>query len=136
MKTKNLRLILAIALIAGSMLLFTSARFFGGSSYAEVLGIDVTGQDYIDGIYTGTADGFRPGIIVEVTISGGAVTSVVVVEHNELGRQYWYRPVEELPLSIIELQSTAVDTISGATATSKGILAAVEDALTQAQPLR
>ncbi len=132
-KMSKVSLAVTILLVAGITMLFSSARFFGHASYAEVLGINVTEQSYTDGIYTGTADGFRPGIVVEVAIEESSVASVTVTEHHEIGPMYWSRPVSLIPASVVEQQSTAVDTISGATATSKGILAAVEDALGKAQ---
>lgn len=89
---------------------------------------------YIDGIYTGVADGFGPDLTVEVVIKDGLIRSVTVVDHNEHNKRYWGLPVEQIPVEIIETQSTDVDSISGATMTSEGIKKAVDNALVQAKP--
>ncbi len=87
---------------------------------------------YQDGIYQATAEGFRPGLTVEVEILNDKIVRVEVIKHNEVNERYWGRPVEYLPQCIIEAQSTDVEAISGATYTSRGIIAAVDKALTQA----
>lgn len=87
---------------------------------------------YIDGTYQGTADGFRPGLTVEVQIKNDEIISVKVISHNEVKERYWKYPVENMPNWIVEAQSTDVDTVSGATYTSRGIINAVNDALGKA----
>ena len=85
--------------------------------------------DIADGTYMGEAMGFNPGLIVEVTVVDNRIENVEVLEHNEHGREYWGRPVAEIPVSIVAAQSTQVDVVSGATMTSNGIIKAVENAL-------
>lgn len=87
---------------------------------------------YKDGVYQGTAAGYRPGIVVEVTIEGGKIASVTVVTHHEKGKNHWGTPVAQIPQAIVDAQSTNVDSISGATRTSEGIKNAVNDALLKA----
>lgn len=87
---------------------------------------------YKDGVYTGTGTGYRPGLVVEVVIEKDTIISVTVVSHNEKNEQFWGVPVQLIPQLIVEAQSTSVDTVSGATMTSRGIIAAVNDALEQA----
>lgn len=87
---------------------------------------------YQDGVYQGTGTGYRPGLVVEVTIQYGSITSVTIIDHNEKNEMYWGVPIEEIPKTIVEAQSTDVDSISGATMTSDGIKQAVEDALSKA----
>ncbi|MDC7235132.1 MAG: FMN-binding protein [Spirochaetales bacterium] len=99
------------------------------SDYSKPVGMDLSSLELEDGIYTGSADGFRPDLTVEVTVSGGEVTAIEIVDHNEIGRQYWQRPMDLIPAVIIEEEQTNVDAVSGATATSKAIMAAVENAL-------
>ena len=89
-------------------------------------------EKYIDGTYEGEATGFRPGLKVEVVIANGLIESVVVTDHNEVKQKYWGRPVQLIPQEIVDAQSTDVDIVSGATFTSRGIMKAVEDALSQA----
>lgn len=90
------------------------------------------GNVYSDGTYTGTATGFQPGLIVSVTIKDNEITAVSVTDHNEMNSRYWSTPVSVIPKRIVEAQSTDVDTITGATFTSTGIINAVNDVLRQA----
>jgi len=85
-----------------------------------------------DGIYQGEATGYRPGLMVEVAVENGSVSSIQILEHHELNSRYYTRPLQEIPQSIIDSQSLDVDTIAGATKTSVGVLNAVNDALTEA----
>jgi len=87
---------------------------------------------YIDGTYQGTGVGYGPGLVVEVVIENDLIISVTVIEHHEQKEKYWGKPVKVVPQCIIETQSTDVDTISGATRTSNGIIEAVNDALQKA----
>lgn len=59
------------------------------------------------------------------------MTGVKVIECSEtIG--VGDRAIEQLPFVILDTQSTEVNLISGATVTSKAIIAAVNDALSQA----
>lgn len=87
---------------------------------------------YKDGVYEGTATGYRPGLVVQVVIENGQIANVTVTDHNEKNEHFWGVPVELIPQLIVESQSTDVDTVSGATMTSKGIMNAVNDALSKA----
>lgn len=90
---------------------------------------DLSALTLSDGVYTGEAVGYQPGLVVEVTVKDQMIASVEVIEHNEVKRQFWGRPVQEIPVAIVKEQSTDVDVVSGATFTSIGIMHAVEDAL-------
>ena len=81
---------------------------------------------------TETVSGHNGKIIVEVTADGGRIAAVKVLKHEEtpgLGAV----AVEKLPAEIVKSQSTKVDTISGATVTSKAILLAVDTAMAKAR---
>lgn len=101
----------------------------GKSNYTEPVGMDLSELAIEDGLYTGTANGFRAGLIVEVSIVEGKISNIEVIDHNEVGRQYWQTPVNIIPGVITERKQSKVDVVSGATATSKAIMSAVEDAL-------
>lgn len=88
------------------------------------------GKKFKDGIYTGTGMGFRDDIHVEVTISGNRITRIAVTKHKE--DQPYMRNAMKLISGIIAKQSINVDTVSGATYSSKGIITAVKDALKKA----
>ena len=90
-------------------------------------------QIYNDGIYQGIGEGFRPGLTVEVEIKNDEIIRVEVISHNEAKQRYWGYPVENMPKWIVDDQSTDVDTVSGATYTSRGIIEAVDNALDKAR---
>lgn len=93
--------------------------------------IDTSTTDYKDGTYSGTASGYAPNLKVDVTISSGKISNIEIVSHNE-SPGFYERAFETVPNEIIQSQSTDVDTVSGATYSSKGIINAVEDALQDA----
>ena len=85
---------------------------------------------YKDGIYYGTGTGFGGPLKVKVEISDGKITSIQIVENSD-GSSYISK-ASALISSIISKQSTNVDTVSGATYSSVGIIQAVRNALSQA----
>lgn len=85
---------------------------------------------YKDGTYYGTGTGFGGTLKVKVEISGGKITSIQIME-NQDGSEYISK-ASALINTIIQNQSTNVDTVSGATYSSAGIIQAVRNALSQA----
>ena len=99
------------------------------SSLAEI----AAAQDasaYKDGTYYGTGKGFAGTMKVKVDISGGKIASISIVSTKD-GNSY-VKSASSLLDTIVEKQSTNVDTVSGATFSSRGIIAAVRSALSQA----
>ena len=86
---------------------------------------------YKDGTYSGSATGFAGTLQVNVQISNDVITSITITSHNDTPG-FADRALEEIPSKIIASQSTNVDVISGVTYTSKGIINAVNDALSKA----
>lgn len=83
------------------------------------------------GTYTAEAEGFHGTIKLEVTVDAEAITGIEVVEHSETaGIGEAALPV--LVESVLEHQTTGVDSVAGATVTSEAFKAALTDALTQA----
>ncbi|MEA4998968.1 MAG: FMN-binding protein [Candidatus Limiplasma sp.] len=94
-------------------------------------GITVEGT-YTDGTYTAQAEGFAGPLTVEVTIAGGAITAVTLLETADTEGIY-NTAVDSVIPAIIEANTVSgVDAKSGATYSSNGILTAVADALAQA----
>ncbi len=83
------------------------------------------------GTYTAAAKGMGGDVTVEVVVTADEITGVKVVSHKETPG-ISDLPIEQIPAKIIETQSLAVDTVSGATITSTALLTAVTDCLTQA----
>lgn len=85
---------------------------------------------YKDGTYYGTGKGFAGTMKVKVDIAGGKIASISIVSTKD-GDSY-VKSASSLLDTIVEKQSTNVDTVSGATFSSRGIIAAVRSALSQA----
>jgi len=99
---------------------------------ADNINKTLLGATFKDGIFTGEADGFRPGLKVSVEVKDNKITSIEILEHNEVNSRYYQKAFDTIPQSILDSQSTEVDATSGATFTSIGIMNAVNDALSQA----
>lgn len=107
------------------------------------------------GTYTGQATGYAGTIVVEVTVTEDAISSIKYVDSvgksNELIpsiEEFYYAHyawavqndspqiietvTNVLPDRIVNAQSLSVDAVTGATATSNGFIGAVKDAVIQA----
>ena len=87
---------------------------------------------YKDGDYTGSAQGFGGAITVQVTLKDDEITDIQVTSAPGEDSAYLSQG-EGVISSIISAQSTDVDTVSGATFSSTGIINAVVDALGKAE---
>ena len=87
---------------------------------------------YKDGTYTGSAQGFGGAIDVQVTLKDDEITDIQVTGASGEDSAYLSQ-AQSVISSIISAQSTDVDTVSGATFSSTGIINAVVDALGKAE---
>lgn len=85
---------------------------------------------YRDGTYYGIGTGFGGTMKVCVVVSGGKIASIDIVEDNDTPS--YFSSASSLISTILSTQSTNVDTVSGATYSSRGIIEAVRSALSQA----
>ncbi len=98
-----------------------------GNKATEPKKTDFSGVILPNGDYDGKATGYGGTISVSVKVANNKIAKVTINSHSETGS--YFRKAEKLLDTIVEKNSTNIDTISGATITSKGILAAVENAL-------
>ncbi|MCQ1529329.1 4Fe-4S binding protein [Lutispora saccharofermentans] len=102
-------------------------HLFAGSLH----GADIRLGSLRDGTYQGEARGFAGKILTEITITEGRIAEIKIIEHHE--SKGWYEEVfMMLPKEIIKKQSLQVDSISGATKTSKGLIRSVANAVNKA----
>lgn len=87
---------------------------------------------YKNGTFEGSGTGYGGTITVQVTLQDDTITDVSVTSAPGEDSAYLAQG-ENVISSIISEQSTDVDTVSGATFSSTGILEAVNDALTKAE---
>lgn len=103
----------------------------GGDSSPSKLDKDTYTGSYKDGTYTGTGKGFKGTVTANVTISGGKITKIDVSGSDDAA--YFGKAKNGIINKMISSQSTNVDTVSGATYSSNGIITAVRNALKKAQ---
>lgn len=86
---------------------------------------------YKDGQYEGSANGNGGPIDLKLTVSDGRISEVEVIGHKDT-QILSDAAFETLLKGVVDTQSVNFDSISGATVTSYGIMAAVKDALKKA----
>jgi len=90
-------------------------------------------ETYKDGTYEGSGTGFRGATTtVSVAVKDGKITDVTTISYGD-DRPFYSRAFETVSEEIKSIQSTEVDSVSGATFSSMGIMSAVEDALSKAK---
>jgi uncharacterized protein with FMN-binding domain len=78
-----------------------------------------------DGSYTGAYDAIFIAAKVDVTVKNNKIVDIKLLYHkNERGKR-----AEVIPERVVQAQSLQIDTVSGATNSSKVILKAIENAL-------
>jgi uncharacterized protein with FMN-binding domain len=109
----------------------------GTDGTGSTTGSGTTSSGLKDGTFTGDAASTRYGPVqVQVTVSGGSIASVDVVEYpneNPRDRQINQQAVPMLVSETTSAQSAQIDMISGATYTSRGYQQSLQSALDQAK---
>jgi uncharacterized protein with FMN-binding domain len=116
-KSKIAQIVFACVLIAGC-----------STAYKSLTAKMPDLEPIADGVYRGNYDlsGVPVEVILDAVVQNKKIIKIEIVEHSSspIGKK-----AERIVDRIIEQQSLDVDTISGATASSKAILKAVENAL-------
>ena len=84
---------------------------------------------YPDGVYTGSARGYGGPVKVQVTMENGTITGVEILNASHETAAFLKR-ARRLLNTVVTAQTWEVDAVSEATYTSRGILGAVQNALT------
>ena len=98
-----------------------------GESAAET--VQAGSIEVEDGEYEGTGTGYGGDIKVRVTVESGKIAAVDILEAKEETASFFVK-ARKVISSVVENSTWEVDTVSGATYSSKGILQAVQNALT------
>jgi len=108
-------------LVSGTLLI--------GCAQTSVIGAPVDHKKLVDGIYEGSYRGGPNKALVKVAIKDNKITNIEIIEH-----QAWKGKKAQVPIveRIIAGQSTKVDTVSGATNSSRVIMNAVQNAIEKA----
>ncbi|MBB5174305.1 FMN-binding protein [Texcoconibacillus texcoconensis] len=89
-------------------------------------------NEYSDGVYETSAEGFNDDIVVETTITDDVIENVEILSHDE-SDGISDDAINDLPSLIVDNNSPDIDGISGATHSSEAILDAVQGALEEAK---
>ncbi|WDV46098.1 4Fe-4S binding protein [Clostridiaceae bacterium M8S5] len=96
------------------------------SENQELLTLETVSLD--DGVYYGEAKGFKGLIKTKVTVLNNRIKSIEVTSNQDDAR--WFNHANSIiPNEIIRNQATQVDSVSGATYSSTGIINSVKNAL-------
>lgn len=117
--------ILAVLIGGGAIAMNTFGNNLNKIAVLKVAEADLSAIP--DGTYNGSYTCLPVSAKVAVTVRDHRITDIELIRHiNGQGSA-----AEALPDRVVEAQSLKVDTVTGATYSSKVILKAIEDALTQ-----
>jgi uncharacterized protein with FMN-binding domain len=124
-----------ITVIALAALILVTAGAYEGlvilakntqAAYEQIEPVDLAALK--DGVYSGKAGGFICSMDLDVTVKDHRIVDISVKRQINGGGKYQAPCMTD---RIVKAQSVEVDTVSGATLTSKTILVAVHGALTE-----
>ncbi|WP_029233500.1 FMN-binding protein [Butyrivibrio sp. VCB2006] len=129
--------LILIATTTSSILFYQSPSVAGAVRAKEpsisVENSSLEGYAYIDGIYFGEGEGNNGKIKVQVTITGSQITDIQIVSFPDDPEYFDKEKDGNLMISqMLDNQSCDVDTVSGATYSSEGLIDAVKNALLEA----
>lgn len=117
------------------LLLLSLILIFSSSCAANEKTSDETEQTkndiYKAGTYTATAEGNNGPIKLSVTFDSTKIVSVKIDSHNETAG-ISDAALSRIPEEVVNGQTLAIDAVTGATNSSKAVLAAIEDCVKQA----
>ncbi|MDQ0149564.1 FMN-binding protein [Eubacterium multiforme] len=88
-------------------------------------------KKYKDGKYEGTGEGYEGKTKVSVKVDGGKIKNIEVIKTSD--DESYIKEAKKLIPKIVETQNIEVESVSGATMSSKGIKSAIKDALKDAK---
>ena len=124
------RILIVVAIVI--VVIFAGSYMYLKSSLENLVSMEV---DYIeitqlkDGSYIGEYSVLPVSVTVEVKIANGRIKDINILDHgNGMGQ-----PAEVITERVIDEQSLEVDSISGATYSSRVIIKAIENGLNKAK---
>jgi len=117
-------LLLVLVLAAGAVMAYM-AKELASLEQAVIPEADLSAVQ--DGTFEGSYKAGPVQVVLDVTVKDHQITKIDLIKHvNGQGR-----PAEAILDQVIVAQSLQVDAVTGATYSSKAILLAIQDALTQ-----
>jgi len=127
-------ILFAVAIITIAAVVVVSCSSQAGLSGAQKPAMPIVSRTQTvmkPGTYTKEVKGMFLGLKVEVRLTERRIESVKVLAHHET-EGIAAPAIANIPATIVNQQSTAVDVVTGASMTSGGIMLAVEQAITEA----
>lgn len=119
-------LVLALGFLTAKISLTRSEGNLKQLALSEISDVDLDAAE--DGVYIGSYSAYPVSAQVRVTIKNHTIKEIELLKHDNGQGQ----GAEIIPEKVIEAQSLKVDSVSGATYSSKVILKAIQDALLKA----
>ena len=121
---KKIAAVIFLVAVGGGMIYYASFLSYKNTvDHIEIA--DVTAEEVEDGTYEGESDAGFIRARVKVTVKEGEIVDITLLEHkNDRGKR-----AEKVVDEVLTEQTTAVETVSGATNSSRVILQAIERAL-------
>lgn len=122
-RNKILFILVPLAIIIGIFVIFL---FYGKEETLKLVIADVDISKVPDGNYMGSYNKGRFSYKVEVIVKNNKIDSITILDKPSISLEYVPKKMID---RILEKQSLNVDVVTGATATSKAILKAIENAI-------
>lgn len=140
LKTLSCIIIVAVLFYYNQMMKLNEELVQANTKIEQMAGQENSGGDaasaaepgpYKDGTYSGTAQGYGGPVTTQVIITNGNITGIEITSSDGEDAAYYNMCLGILD-DIVATQGTEVDTVSGATYTSNGIIGGAAEALSQA----
>jgi len=131
MKKRVIVLLVILAFIAAGVIFVVNMLKSTEANLEQLKTMEISDVDLStarDGSYEGGYEEFPVIVKVKVTVQDHKITSVELIQH-QTGQG---KGAEDLPARIVEQQTLQLDSVSGATYSSRVILKAVQNALEKA----
>jgi uncharacterized protein with FMN-binding domain len=122
---KAAAILLLVLVLAGGGMMAYMAKELAPLEQAVIPKADLAAV--LDGVYEGSYQAGPIQVVLEVTVQDHQITKIDLIKHVS-GQG---APAEAILDEVIAAQSLQVDAVTGATYSSKAILLAIQDALTQ-----
>lgn len=121
-----------LVLIVGVCFAYHNIATIRAEKEAKIAAENSGSGSWKDGTYEGSGQGFGGGqIVVSVTIKNGSISNIQIKEAKNEDSAY-FNNAKKIIDTMKQKQTADVDVASGATYSSKGIIAAVQNALKEA----
>ena len=123
--------LLNLVLIVGVCFAYHNIATIRAEKEAKIAAKNSGSGSWKDGTYEGSGQGFGGQIVVCVTIKNGSISNIQIKEAKNEDSAY-FNNAKKIIDTMKQKQTADVDVASGATYSSKGIIAAVQNALKEA----